>query len=394
MIEGNKRFGSYLRALREARRLTLEDVERLTLQEVEPVSRSLLSRLENGKARISALKLMALSRLYRIRLGMLAERMEIDHELERLEQEHIERWSTEEVLTQARQAGISGHIHRALLLYEHAEVRAMEGGDDPRLRIRTRLGVARALAAGGRFRTARTVLDDILTEDLEHSERVWAFYLLARVSLHLNQALLARAAHLSLRQLPPPWPPEIEIAAQALEGDFLLAEGKSEAAREAWLTTLDTAHKNGDHLMQVQGMIRLAAIERTLGRFNPALEWIQKATLASQTHGAAQLGVQALTEEGRIHLARRRPDLARQAWSHARSKARKLDLHLELFEVYLELWRLAERLPDPAESRAALRSLRHLARFLEAIPDHARDVIPHLHSTSLPVDLVARKEVH
>ena len=69
MVAGSKRFGSYIRALRESRRLTLEDVERLTMQEPEPVTRSLLSRLENGKARVSALKLMALSRLYRTRLA-------------------------------------------------------------------------------------------------------------------------------------------------------------------------------------------------------------------------------------------------------------------------------------------------------------------------------------
>lgn len=394
VIEGNKRFGTYLRALREARRLTLEDVERLTLQEIEPVSRSLLSRLENGKARISALKLMALSRLYRVRLGMLAERMEIDHEMDRLEQEHIERWSIEEVLAQARQAGLSGHIHRALLLYEHAEVRTLEGGEDPRLRVRTRLGVARALAAAGRYRTARTVLDDVLSEELEAAERVWAFYLLARVSLNLNQGLLARAALLSLRQLPPPWPPEIETAAQALEGDFQFFEGKLESARETWLAALDTARKHGEHPLEVQGMIRMGALERQMGRTNQALEWIQKAGQAAQTHGAVQLGVQALTEEGRIHLARRRPDLARQAWSQARAKARKLDLHLELFDIYLELWRLAERTPDPSESRAALRSLRHLARFLEAIPDHARDVLPHLHAAPLPLGMAARKEVH
>ncbi|UCF68946.1 MAG: hypothetical protein JSV80_06570, partial [Acidobacteriota bacterium] len=57
-----------------------------------------------------------------------------------------------------------------------------------------------------------------------------------------------------------------------------------------------------------------------------------------------------------------------------RRVARELDLHGELFDVYLELWRLARREHDSSASRACLRSLRHLARYLEVFPPHADDL--------------------
>ncbi|MBP7149175.1 MAG: helix-turn-helix transcriptional regulator [Acidobacteria bacterium] len=378
MVLGCKRFGHYLRALREARRLTLEDVERLTLEEPEPVTRSLLSRLENGRARISTLKLMALSRLYRVRLGLLAERLELDHELERLEHEKVESWPPDELLAQAAQAGGSGQVHRALLLYEQAELRSLEAGGDANVRVRARLGVARALAADSRFRTARSVLEDVLGEKLDDVHRAWAFFLLARTSLHLEQPLLANAAFLSLQQVPRPWPPEIDAAAPGLEAELLMADGKLEQACTTWLAALDAARRSTNTQFETYAMLRLGETERRRARLGPAADWNRRARSAAEAAGLTQLLVQALIEEGRIACARRRADVARATWTQARRLARRLDLHGELFSIYLELWRLAARENNANESRAALRALRHAARFLETLPAEAQDAREHL----------------
>jgi len=383
MVAGSRRFGSYIRALREARRLTLEDVERLTLQEPEPVTRSLLSRLENGKARVSALKLMALSRLYRVRLGLLAERLELSHELAQLEQEGIENWSLDDLLSRARQAGLAGELTRSLLLYERAEVLSIDSRDrGPRLR--SRVGAARALAAAGRYHAARALLEDLMSESLEPEDRAWTLFLLARVALGAGQPLLAQAARSSLKEVPRPWPAEIEAAAPSLDAECMAIRGELDASAEAWLHAIDVARRAGEVQLEAAGMNALAAVERGRGRLPVALEWARRARATAEARGLSQVLVQSLLEEARLEGLRRRGESARALLGQARRLARKLDLAPELFDVYLELWRLGVRERDQAEARAALRSLRHVVRFLETLPTGAEDVRPMLEPSGLP----------
>lgn len=374
MLGGSKRFGSYLRALREGRRLTLDDVERLTLKDTEPVSRSLLSRLENGRAKLTTHKLLSLSRVYGIRLGTLAERFEVDHETEGLEDEDIDRWPLEKVLKTAAEVGRSGHVHRALLLYEHAETRGLETGAPTEIVQRARLGVARALYGSGRLRLARDLLEELLREPLPHTTRAYVLYLLTAVTLDLDLNFVARAALQSLEEVPRPWTEEIEAHAPSLRAQLLFNENKLDLALEAWLEALDAA-RNGDYPgAEERATGFLAAVERRRHRLPEAQRWIERCLRLCELHGHPQVQVTALTEAGRIFAARGRRDLARQNWSRARKLARKLDLRLELFLVYVELWRLAKAEKDESGERGALKSIRLLIRFIDHVPREADDI--------------------
>lgn len=375
MVEGSRRFGAYLRALREGRRLTLEDVERLTLHDSEPITRSFLSRLERGRAQVSVPKLIGLARLYRVRVGLLAERHELDRELEHLKQEGAETWDLPLVFSRAREAGRAGQVHRALLLYEQAELRSMRRPREAWARHRARLGVARALAAGGRHRLARAALEELLGERLPDEARAWAFFFYARASLALGQVLIARAAHLSLKEVARPWPVEIEAAAPLLEGEYLFFEQRLDQAVAAFLAALDAARQGCEKPLESLCMCRLAEIGRRQGRLDQALDWVNRARDVARTFGVAQMLVQVDTEEGRIHVARRRFGLARESWARARHLARKFELAQELFEIYFELCRLAVRQGEQNEARATLRLLHHLARRLETIPPEAERLL-------------------
>ncbi len=375
MAEGSRRFGLYLRALREGRRLTLEDVERLTAHDAAPITRSFISRLERGRAQVSASRLIGLARLYRVRVGLLAERLELDSELEHLKQEGADQWDLATMFSRAREAGRAGQVHRALLLYEQAELRSIQRRKDAWARHRARLGVARALAAGGRHRLARAALEDLLGERLANEARAWAFFLYARASLALGQILIARAAHLSLKEIARPWPVEIESAAPLLEGEYLYFESQFDQAVAAFLAALDAARGGCEKPLECLCMCRLAEIGRRQGRLDEALGWVGRAREVASTFGIAQMLVQADTEEGRIHFARRRFGLAREAWVRARQVARKFELTQELFEICFELCRLAFREGDREEARASLRRLHQLARRLETIPSEAERLL-------------------
>ena len=77
-------FGRYLRMLRERRGLSLDDVATMSRSLADPVDKSYLSRCENGHYGIGFSKAITLSRIYGVPTEVLAERMELDTELDRI----------------------------------------------------------------------------------------------------------------------------------------------------------------------------------------------------------------------------------------------------------------------------------------------------------------------
>lgn len=74
----NREFGRYLRRVREDRRLSLDAVEELTAGFPDRVTKSHLSRIENGSAVPSFSKMFSLSQIYGVPIAAMAERFEVD----------------------------------------------------------------------------------------------------------------------------------------------------------------------------------------------------------------------------------------------------------------------------------------------------------------------------
>lgn len=79
-----KAFGRYMRTLRERRGLSLDDVRSLSQTFPETITKSYLSRCENGYHKLALAKLIPLSRIYEVPADAVLERMELDLELDRL----------------------------------------------------------------------------------------------------------------------------------------------------------------------------------------------------------------------------------------------------------------------------------------------------------------------
>ena len=77
-------FGRYLRMLRERRALSLDDVATMSRSLADPVDKSYLSRCENGHYGVGFSKAITLSRIYDVSTEVLAERLELDTELDRI----------------------------------------------------------------------------------------------------------------------------------------------------------------------------------------------------------------------------------------------------------------------------------------------------------------------
>ena len=98
-VAENKRFGRFLRRVREERKLSLDAVEELSLGYPERVTKSHLSRIENGQAVPTFPRMFALSRIYGLPIASVAEKFEIDLELE-MRPTDLEGKSVKEILEQ------------------------------------------------------------------------------------------------------------------------------------------------------------------------------------------------------------------------------------------------------------------------------------------------------
>jgi len=116
-VEAGKRFGMYLRRVREGRRLSLDAVEELSAGQAERVTKSHLSRIENGQAVPSFPRLVTLSRIYGVPVTSLAERFEID--LRRQEfSGTIAEMSDVDLYEQAKALALAGRYLEALQLFD------------------------------------------------------------------------------------------------------------------------------------------------------------------------------------------------------------------------------------------------------------------------------------
>ena len=112
-----RRFGKYLRMIREQRRLSLDAVEEMSLALPERVTKSHLSRIENGQAIPSFPRMFTLSQIYGVPVASMAERFELCLKTEMypagLAQEPFG-----QVLERADERRRAGRFSEALLLYE------------------------------------------------------------------------------------------------------------------------------------------------------------------------------------------------------------------------------------------------------------------------------------
>jgi transcriptional regulator with XRE-family HTH domain len=113
----NRRFGTYLRKVREERKLSLDAVEELSLGLPERVTKSHLSRIENGQAIPTFPRIFTLSQIYGIPVGHLAERFEICFKQAGLPRNAL-RAPIDEVLEEARMFRVAGRHAEAMSLFE------------------------------------------------------------------------------------------------------------------------------------------------------------------------------------------------------------------------------------------------------------------------------------
>lgn len=299
----NRRFGRYLRLLREQRRLSLDAVEEMSLGYPERITKSHLSRIENGRAVPSFPRMFALSQIYGVPITSVAEKFETDLQIEMKPATVTDR-TADEIQRELEQHKEAGRYQEALALASAAleGFKSQDGDNGERDFIQElRLYQINSLVHLGRYELAKVECEKLLNnEELPKRQRLWAVisfviccyrlrrFTIAQMGLEQADQLLDDDDHVEI----------MRAKTEGLRASVCQATGRFEEAAEAFTRALEIFLVIPDPFEACKARINLGQALIELGQFKKARNHLTKALKTAQESGYDKLGALALS-----HLA-------------------------------------------------------------------------------------------
>jgi len=370
----NRRFGTYLRKVREERKLSLDAVEELSLGLPERVTKSHLSRIENGQAIPTFPRIFTLSQIYGIPVGHLAERFEICLKQAGLPRAAL-REPIHEVLEEARMFRVAGRHAEALTLFEVLLHRADETENATRQHwiVELRLECINCLVKLAREATAKEECERLLASPwLSARQRVIAFQYFAICCYRMGKFTVAMMAidraESEIGTLEDAEPLAAHLS--VLKGNLLFATKQFAQAADAFRDGLKQFDGLANRFEACRAKLNLAASLIELGSRSAARDHLKDALRTAESGGYDRQRAFALSHLGM--LAFREEDL-KSAEAHClRSNrlARVREYVSILFRNCYYLWRIAQLRKDDAGTKTNERTLRtYLSRVEKYMPE-------------------------
>jgi len=370
--QGSAAFGGYLKRLRETRRLSLDAVEELSATFPEKVTKSHLSRIENGLALPTFPRLMAMSHIYGVGIASLAERYEI--ELRRsMKPAQLDGKSDESVLKEFEALGYSGEFGDALILVWALADRARAQGTDPTRVLELRLKIIVCLLKLGRYEFAKSQCEEILsTAGLPESLRLPTLQLFATACLRLQ---LYQVALLALD--------ECERGADKVvgtgryRGDILVLRGNlhRETARpleavDAYRKALEIYSETGESFEVLSARLNMTVAQTDSGLLDAARDGVESLLLSLEAGQHNRLRALAFSQLAVIQFNSARLEAAERCAIQSNAIARPREYHGIVFRNCFYLWKIAKARDDSSATRLNERTLRsYIPRIEESIPE-------------------------
>lgn len=370
--QGSAAFGGYLKRLRERRKLSLDAVEELSATFPEKVTKSHLSRIENGLAMPTFPRLMAMGHIYGVRIASLAERYEI--ELRRaMNPAALEGKSDEAVLKEFENLFYGGDFNEALILVWALADRARAARPDEVAAVDLRLKIIVCLLKLGRYEFAKSQSEEILSrKGLPEAHRLRALQLFAnacfRLQLH-QVALLALdecergASHVVGSK-------RFRADVLALRGNLLLDTSQPDAAVAAYEKAREIYVAAGETQEELAVRVNIAVAEIECARLDSARGMLESLLLTLEAGHHERLRALALGQLAIIHFRSGRLDTAEGYAIKSNSIARPREYNTIVFLNCFYLWKIARVRDDVGAVKLNERTLRsYLARVEDSLPE-------------------------
>jgi tetratricopeptide (TPR) repeat protein len=377
----SQRFGRYLRSIREGRKLSLDAVEELSLGYPEQVTKSHLSRIENGQAVPTFPRMFALSKIYGVPISSLAERFELD--LARRMLPDVTADSADEALfRQAQTLKMAGRYEEALAVFDAIldRQRTLEDADS---HGQAHLALERinCLVHSARYTTAKDECEDLLsTSVLAADQRVIALQYFAVCCYRLGKftfALMAiEGAEKGVHESEGPQRSVADLA--MIKGNLLLTTGDLPNAIRCYTDALERFEGLPEVFEACRARLNLSFALIEAGRHDEARKHLAVARRQAEDKGYDRQLAHALSNLGLLAYRENELELAESHCLRSNSLARPREFVNLVFRNCYYLWRIALSKEDRAAVHSNERSLRtYLSRVDEQLPE-ARAFRAHL----------------
>lgn len=365
----SRRFGQFLRRIREGRKLSLDAVEEMSAVYPERLTKSHLSRIENGLAEPSFRKMFALSEIYGMPLTALAEQFELDlkREMVKIETTPRNEQETEEEAIRLMRSG--RHLEAIAVLLPAVELLRQSEPRPRRWEVKLRLHVANCLIKLNRFESAKAETESVLRRRPDPGERVRALCFFAIASYRLGKYDIALMGVESAEKIlaSEDLPPRSGADFAVLRGNISMVTGDPREAAEAYRRALQIYEEVGEHFEACRVRINLAAAMIEAGQPNTARGQLEAALLVAESEGYDRLRALAMNNLAIAAYHRGDAETA-ETWAiRSNAIARPREYVTLVFKNCYYLWRIAADRKDEAGVKVNERTLRSL---LHRVEDH------------------------
>jgi len=361
-------IGLFLRATRESKGLTQDQVSKMTRGSAWQLSRAAISAIERGQNFPGMEAMLALSQVLYIDPKEIVERAR----LSTVVPVDLTGLSYEDLEQRAKEHFWAGEFKQALLVYDaQLERLALDPPASPTesaarvaiLEVRRATALRRAGAMLSATATAERAIG-LSTSFPEIQAR--AYVVLSSLQAQRGNLPLARdAADRAVELADKAGDARTQGWAWNVRGKVHFMARQFERARDAYLEARERAERAGDlmHLSHNDGNIGMCWVE--LGRLDEAQDWITRAFEQARRLGQPALEASWLIELGKLALRRDDPEEADRCAQAALRIAKPREHYLSIFRAEWLRHRIVRRLRPDDPDRLRLHYLRQLYLHLD-----------------------------
>lgn len=373
IVTENRYFGRYLRRIREDRKLSLDAVEEMTMGYPEPVTKSHLSRIENGRAVPTFPRMFALCQVYGVPISSMAERFET--ELRRGDSPAVDMANPKMLIGGLEELQKAGR-HDSILNLTAAAIESLseiKTTDSEDLRSTLTIWHINAMIMLGHYESAKVKSEEVLSRTSSDSEtHLKALICFVRTSYRLRRFTVALMGLQQIDELLDrnEWNPRLRSIARSTHGQVHVAIGDLKRAKECFESSLESFQQAGDNFEACKARINLAQVLIDSDSLGAARRHLVQSLSEASEGKFDKLVALAASHLAVLNYKKGDTESAESFAIRSNAIARPNGYQTILFRNVFYLWKIAVDKRDSAAMSSNERTLRALSnRIYDEFPE-------------------------
>jgi len=344
IVTENRHFGRYLRRIREDRKLSLDAVEEMTLEYPEPVTKSHLSRIENGRAVPTFPRMFALCQVYGVPISSMAERFETD--LRRGGAVNVDGLTDDEIFERLVDFRNCGRYDAALDMTTAAIELVRKRDSTFKFEFSRRVAEwhVNCLIHLGRLETAKIQCEDLLglfPPSSEHHLNLLLSFIRCSYRLGRYTVALMGLDRVDSILKSGDWSPKTLGVAETIRGPAFYTMGAYDRALTSFENAIRIFSELGDRFEVCRARINLGSTLMEPGKLGAALRHLTMAVKVAEENKYERLQALGLSHLAVVQYRKEDLDLAERYAVRSNAIARRRDYLSLVFRNSFYLWRCA-----------------------------------------------------